>query len=75
MNITNEEILEMSKQCGVMKHYFRDELLTFARLIEQRQGVELERLRKIEAAVKNLISVKGRYHSEQAYQALVEVLK
>ena len=33
--MTTEEILEMSKQCGAIKHYFRDELLTFARLIEQ----------------------------------------
>jgi hypothetical protein len=33
--MTNDEILAMAKQCGVMKHYFRDELLAFARLIEQ----------------------------------------
>ena len=33
--MTKEEIIEMAKQCGAMKHYFRDELLTFARLIEQ----------------------------------------
>ena len=32
--MTKEEILEMAKKCGAMKHYFRDELLTFARLIE-----------------------------------------
>ncbi len=46
MNITEEEITEMSKQCGAMKHYFRDELLTFARLIEQRQEDEIEALRQ-----------------------------
>ena len=34
--MTNDEILEMSKQCGAMKHYFRDELLAFARLIESK---------------------------------------
>ena len=51
----------------------RDSLVRDARL--QEAADEIERLRKIEAAAENLTSVKGRYHSEQAYQALAEVLK
>lgn len=31
-------------------------------------------LRKIEAAARNLIAVKGRHHTEQAYQRLAAVL-
>jgi hypothetical protein len=40
--MTKEEILEMAKKCGAMKHYFRDELLTFARLIENQVLDELK---------------------------------
>lgn len=36
---------------------------------------EIERLRKIESAAKNLLAVKGRHHTEQAYKALEELLK
>jgi len=36
---------------------------------------EVQRLRKIEAAARNLAKVKGRHHSEQAYQQLERVLK
>ena len=36
---------------------------------------EIERLRKIEAAARNLLSVKGRHHTEQAYKRLEEALK
>ena len=35
---------------------------------------EIDRLRTIEAAARNLAKVKGRHHSEQAYQKMVEVL-
>jgi hypothetical protein len=41
--MSNEEILELAKQCGAMKHYFRDELLTFARLIESKTREECAR--------------------------------
>lgn len=36
---------------------------------------ENRKLRDIEAAAKNLIAVKGRHHTEQAFKALEEVLK
>ena len=36
---------------------------------------EIERLRKIEESARNLLSVKGRHHTEKAYQRLEEVLK
>jgi hypothetical protein len=36
---------------------------------------ELDRLRTIEAAARNLAKVKGRHHSDQAYQQLERVLK
>ena len=39
------------------------------------QQVEIARLRKIEAAARNLLAVKGRHHTEQAYKRLDEVLK
>jgi hypothetical protein len=44
VEMTDNEILEMSKQCGAMKHYFRDELLTFARLIEKQTREECARV-------------------------------
>jgi hypothetical protein len=34
-----------------------------------------QKLRKIEEAARNLLSVKGRHHTEQAYQRLEEALK
>ena len=34
-----------------------------------------QKLRKIEEAAQNLLSVKGRHHTEQAYKRLEEVLK
>lgn len=36
---------------------------------------EIDRLRTIEAAARNLVKVKGRHNSEIAYQRLVEALK
>ena len=39
------------------------------------QQAEIERLRKIEEAAQNLLSVKGRHHTEQAYQRLEDALK
>lgn len=39
------------------------------------QQAEINRLRTIEDAAKNLVAVKGRYHSEQAYQRLVDAVK
>ncbi len=35
---------------------------------------EVARLRAIEAAARNLVAQKGRYHTEVAYKRLVEVL-
>ncbi len=35
---------------------------------------EIERLRKIEAAARNLVAVKGRHHTDQAYKHLEGVL-
>lgn len=43
--------------------------------IEGEAADEIERLQKIEAAARNLIAVKGRYHTELAYKRLEEVLK
>lgn len=36
---------------------------------------EYERLQAIEAAAKNLVKVKGRYHTEQAFKALQQELE
>jgi hypothetical protein len=35
----------------------------------------IERLRAIEEAAKNLVKVKGRYHTEQAFNKLKELVK
>ena len=35
---------------------------------------EIERLQAIEAAARNLVKVKGRYHTEQAFKALAALL-
>jgi hypothetical protein len=35
---------------------------------------EVDRLRAIEAAARNLVRVKGRYHSQKAYEALAALL-
>lgn len=35
---------------------------------------EIDRLRKIEAAARNLVAQKGRHHTEQAYQRLAALL-
>ena len=35
---------------------------------------EIARLRKIEAAAKNLVAQKGRHHTEQAYQRLAALV-
>ena len=37
-------------------------------------AMELRRLAAVEAAAKNLVKVKGRYHTEQAYKALQDAL-
>lgn len=37
-------------------------------------GREIERLRKIEAAAKNLVAQKGRHHTQQAYERLAALL-
>jgi len=36
---------------------------------------KLERLQAIEAAARNLVKVKGRYHTEQAFKALAALLE
>jgi hypothetical protein len=35
---------------------------------------ELDRLKAIEAAARNLVKVKGRYHTEQAFKSLAAAL-
>ena len=40
----------------------------------QEAVVELRRLHAIEDAAKNLVKVKGRFHTEQAYNKLKELL-
>jgi hypothetical protein len=42
--MTDEDIVELSKRCGAMKHYFRDELLAFSKLI-------IEHQREIDASI------------------------
>jgi hypothetical protein len=37
-------------------------------------AAELRRLAAVEAAARNLVKVKGRYHTEQAFKALQEAL-
>ena len=37
-------------------------------------AAELRRLAAVEAAAKNLVKVKGRYHTEQAFKALQDAL-
>lgn len=36
---------------------------------------EIEKLRRIRDAAQNLLTVKGRHHTEQAYKMLEEVMK
>ena len=39
------------------------------------QSAEIERLEAIEVAARNLVKVKGRYHTEQAFKALAALLE
>jgi hypothetical protein len=41
----------------------------------ERLRQEIERLQAIEAAARNLVKVKGRYHTEQAFKSLVAALE
>lgn len=41
----------------------------------RRQFEEIKRLHAIEEAAKNLVKVKGRYHTEQAFNKLKELVK
>ena len=44
-------------------------------MLQDRQAAaELRRLHAIEEAAKNLVKVKGRYHTEQAFNKLKELL-
>lgn len=56
----------------VQPDYIERRLLSAAKL--QRFADEIERLQSIEAAARNLVKVKGRYHTEQAFKALAELL-
>ena len=42
---------------------------------ESQAAAELRRLHAIEEAAKNLVKVKGRYHTEQAFNKLKELMK
>jgi hypothetical protein len=44
------------------------------RMAQEAAAEELQRLRAIDAATRNLVKAKGRYHTEQAYKALSELL-
>ena len=50
-------------------------LLNNAIDLVEKKNSQLVRLRKIEAAAQNLAKVKGRHHSEQAMNQLLEALK
>ena len=59
---------------------FLDKMQRYDRYLQASKRItedeeKLERLNKVLAAAKNLRDVKGRYHSEQAYQALLDTLK
>ena len=73
------------QQIGYWRDEAADEIERLRKMIDKISkweggGVEVElgkwrKLLSIEAAAKNLVDVKGRHHSEQAYKQLVEVLK
>ena len=43
-------------------------------MAQEAAAEELKRLQAIEAAARNLVKVKGRYHTEQAFKALAALL-
>ena len=43
-------------------------------MAQEAAAEELKRLQAIEAAARNLVKVKGRYHTEQAYKTLATLL-
>lgn len=49
--------------------------LEYAKETIEDQKTEIHRLEAIEAAARNLVKVKGRYHTEQAFKALVAALE
>lgn len=58
-------------------HYAKvmeDFYLGLGRLDATGAATELRRLHAIEEAAKNLVKVKGRYHTEQAFNKLKELL-
>lgn len=55
----------------VLRHITGEEGTEIVATLEK----ELLRLQKIEDAAKNLVRVKGRYHTEQAFKALQELVK
>jgi hypothetical protein len=44
------------------------------RMAQEAAAEEVKRLQAIEAAARNLVKVKGRYHTEQAFKALAALL-
>ena len=64
--MTNTE--ELWLEGGGMREVYKDDYVDSLL-------VEIERLRAIEAAARNLLQVKGRHHTELAYKRLEEVLK
>ena len=52
---------------------FEDQMLELDDVAEA--AAELRRLAAIEAAARNLVKVKGRYHTEQAFKALAATLE
>ena len=58
-----------------LRRHDDDRLYHEADVLMSEAADEIPRLRKIEAAAKNLIAQKGRHHTEQAYKLLEESLK
>jgi hypothetical protein len=73
LDVTQKRISEMDAIKDRLLLHNDPRLYEEADLLMLDAAFELDRLEKIEAAALNLISVKGRFHSEQAMKKLIEV--
>lgn len=66
----------MTDLCGSLKatHCLSSREIKFLETIAGMTD-EIERLRKIESAARNLVAQKGRHHTEQAYEQLAALIK
>lgn len=71
--IFTEKILDGGQYGGT--HTSDRAYMDGARDERNKWAMEKERLLRIEKAAQNLIAVRGRFHTEQAYKALEEALK